>query len=62
VNSVIGGSAVAIFVGRVVDSSLGVAVAAGVVAAAVSVAVFRRWDRILHQRSGGYDEVLFPSS
>jgi hypothetical protein len=62
VNSVIGGSAVAIFVGRVVDSSLGVAVVAGVVAAAVSFAAFRRWDRILHQRSGGYDEVLFPSS
>jgi uncharacterized membrane protein YccC len=62
VNSVIGGSAVAIFVGRVLDASLGVAVAAGVVAAAVSFAVFRRWDRILHRRSGGYDEALFPSS
>ena len=62
VNSVVGGSAVAIFVGRVFDSSLGVAVAAGVVAAALSFAAFRRWDRILHQRSGGYDEVLFPSS
>jgi hypothetical protein len=62
VNSVIGGSAVGIFVGRVVDASLGVAVAAGVVAAALSFVVFRRWDRILHRRSGGYDEVLFPSS
>jgi hypothetical protein len=62
VNSVIGGSAVAIFVGRVLDSPLGVAVAAGIVAAALSFAAFRRWDRILHRRSGGYDEVLFPSS
>jgi hypothetical protein len=62
VNSVVGGSAVAIFVGRVVDASLGVAVVAGVVAAALSFVVFRRWDRILHRRSGGYDEVLFPSS
>jgi hypothetical protein len=62
VNSVIGGSAVAIFGGRVGDASLGVAVAAGVVAAALSFVVFRRWDRILHRRSGGYDEVLFPSS
>jgi hypothetical protein len=32
------------------------------VAAAFSFAGFRRWDRILHQRSGGYDEVLFPST
>ena len=61
VNSVIGGSAVAIFAGRVLGSSLGVAVIAGVLAAAGSFAAFRRWDRILHRRSGGYDEVLFPS-
>jgi hypothetical protein len=61
VNSVIGGSAVAIFAGRVLDLSLGVAVIAGVLAAAGSFAAFRRWDRILHRRSGGYDEVLFPS-
>ena len=51
----------AIFVGRVLDSSLGVAVVAGVVAAAASFAVFRRWDRILHERHGGYEEVLFPT-
>jgi len=61
VNSVIGGSAVAIFAGRVLDLSLGVAVIAGVLAAAGSFAAFRRWDRILHRRSGGYDKVLFPS-
>jgi hypothetical protein len=61
VNSVIGGSAVAILVGRVFDASLGIAVAAGLVTAAVSFVLHRRWDRTLHHRSGGYEEVLFPS-
>jgi hypothetical protein len=61
VNSVIGGSAVAILVGRLLDASLGAAVGAGVVAAVGSWLVLRRWDRTLHQRHGGYDEVLFPS-
>jgi hypothetical protein len=61
VNSVIGGSAVAILVGRLLDASLGVAMAAGAVTALVSFAVLRRWDHVLHRRSGGYDEVLFPS-
>jgi hypothetical protein len=61
VNSVIGGSAVAILVGRLLDLSLGVAVAAGVVAAAASWAMHQRWDRALHERHGGYEEVLFPS-
>jgi hypothetical protein len=62
VNSVVGGSAVAILVGRVLDASLGAAVAAGLVTAVTSFALHRRWDRIVHHRSGGYDEVLFPSS
>jgi hypothetical protein len=51
VNSVVGGSAVA----------LGVAAAIG---AAVAIAAFlahRHWDRLLHNRSGGQTEVLFPS-
>jgi hypothetical protein len=61
VNSVIGGSAVAILVGRLLDASLGVAVVAGIAAAVGSWLVHRRWDRILHERHGGYDEVLFPS-
>ena len=61
VNSVIGGSAVAILVGRVLDSSLGVAVAVGLAAALVSFAALRHWDRALHHRSAGVDEVLFPS-
>jgi hypothetical protein len=61
VNSVVGGSAVAILVGRLLNGSLGIAAAAGVIVAVVSLAVHRRWDRILHRRSGGYEEVLFPS-
>ena len=61
VNSVIGGSAVAILVGRVLDASLGIAVAAGLATAAVSFVLHRRWDRTIHHRSGGVDEVLFPS-
>jgi hypothetical protein len=61
VNSVVGGSAVAILVGRLLDAPLGMAALAGVVAAAASLAVHWRWDRILHERHGGYDEVLFPT-
>jgi hypothetical protein len=61
VNSVIGGSIMAIVVGRVLDASLGIAVAAGLATGVVSFALSRRWDRTIHQRSGGYDEVLFPS-
>jgi hypothetical protein len=61
VNSVVGGSVVALLLGRLADAPLGVATAAGAVAFAASLVMHRRWDRILHRRSGGYDEVLFPS-
>jgi len=61
VNSVVGGSAVAILVGRLLGGSLGLAAAAGGVVAVGSFALHRRWDRILHLRAGGYEEVLFPS-
>jgi hypothetical protein len=61
VNSVVGGSVVALLLGRLADLPLGVAAAAGAVAFAVSVALHRHWDRVLHMRSGGYDEALFPS-
>jgi hypothetical protein len=57
----VGGSAVAILVGRLLDASLGVAAVAGVVAAAIAFAVHWRWDRILHERHGGHEEVLFPT-
>jgi hypothetical protein len=61
VNSVVGGSAVALAVGRLLDAPVGVAAAIG---AAVAIAAFlahRRWDKLLHDRSGGQTEVLFPS-
>src|SRR5215208_3700428 len=56
VNSVVGGSAVALAIGRLLDAPLGVAAAAGALAAAASFALHRRWDRLLHQRSGGHRE------
>jgi hypothetical protein len=61
VNSVVGGSAVALAVGRLLDAPLGVAAAAGALVVAASFAMHRRWDRLVHQRSGGHREVLFPS-
>jgi hypothetical protein len=61
VNSVVGGSAVALAVGRLLDAPLGVAAAAGGVVVVVSFALHRRWDRQIHERSGGHHEVLFPS-
>jgi hypothetical protein len=61
VNSVVGGSAVALAVGRLVDAPLGVAAGVGALAAGASFALHRRWDRQLHQRSGGHHEVLFPT-
>jgi hypothetical protein len=61
VNSVVGGSVVAILVGRLLDAPLGVAAACGAAAAGASFALHRRWDRTLHERHGGYEEVLFPS-
>jgi hypothetical protein len=61
VNSVVGASAVALAIGRLLDAPLGVAAGAGALVAVASFALHRRWDRLLHQRSGGHREVLFPS-
>jgi hypothetical protein len=61
VNSVVGGSAVAVALGRLLDAPLGVAAAAGAAVAIVSFALHARWDRLLHERSAGHHEVLFPS-
>jgi hypothetical protein len=61
VNSVVGGSAVALAVGRLLDAPLGVAAAAGALVVVASFALHRRWDRLLHERSGGHHDVLFPS-
>jgi hypothetical protein len=61
INSVVGGSAVAIALGAFVNASLGVAAGAGGVVAIVSVAALLRFaDRLLDARTGGV-EALFPS-
>src|SRR5687768_7210818 len=61
INSVVGGSAVAIALAAFVDASLGVAAGAGgVVAIASVVALLRFAGRLLEARTGGV-EALFPS-
>jgi hypothetical protein len=61
INSVVGGSAVAIALGAFVDASLGVAAAVGGVVAIVSVVgLLRSADRLLEARIGEV-EALFPS-
>jgi hypothetical protein len=61
INSVVGGSAVAIALGAFVDASLGVAAGAGGVVAVLSVAaLLRSAERLLDARTGGI-EALFPS-
>ena len=61
INSVVGGSAVAIALGAFVDASLGVAAGAGGVVAILSVAALLRFaERLLDARTGGV-EALFPS-
>jgi hypothetical protein len=61
VNSVVGGSVVAILIGRVIDAPLGVAAAAGALTAAAAFALHQRWDRILHMQGAADVEVMFPS-
>lgn len=61
VNSVVGGGAVAVLVDTAADPPLGISAAAGGAAALVALAVQRRWDRALHERGGGRQDVLFPS-
>ncbi len=61
INSVVGGSAVAIALGASVDASLGVAACAGAVVAIVSIVGLLRFaGRLLDARTGGV-EPLFPS-
>jgi hypothetical protein len=61
INSVVGGSAVAIALGAFFDASLGVAACTGGVVAIVSVACLLRFaGRLLEARTGGV-EALFPS-
>ena len=61
INSVVGGSAIAIALGAIADASLGVAAGVGGVAALVSlVALLRYADRLLEERTGR-TESIFPS-
>jgi membrane protein implicated in regulation of membrane protease activity len=61
INSVVGGAAVAIALGALVDAPLGVAAGVGLVAAIVSaVAWVRHADRML-DASSARTEPLFPS-
>ena len=61
INSVVGGSAIAIAIGAILGASLGTAAAVGGLAAIVSLADLRRFEtRYLGASLGGL-EVLFPS-
>jgi hypothetical protein len=61
INSVVGGSAIAIALGVIADASLGVAAGVGGVAALVSLlALLRYADRLLEERAGS-TESIFPS-
>jgi hypothetical protein len=61
IDSVVGGSAVAIALGAFVDASLGVAAGAGGVVAILSVAALLRFaGRLLDARTSGV-EAMFPS-
>jgi hypothetical protein len=61
INSMVGGSAIAIALGAIADAPLGVAAGVGGVAALVSVlALLRYADRLLEERAGR-TESIFPS-
>jgi hypothetical protein len=60
-NNVVGGSAIAIALGAIADTSLGVAAGVGGVAELASVfALLRYADRLLEERAGR-TESIFPS-
>jgi hypothetical protein len=61
INSVVGGSAIAIALGVVADVSLGLATGAGGVAAIVSVALLLRYADLVLESRAAQTEVLFPS-
>jgi hypothetical protein len=61
INSVVGGSAVAIAIGALGDASLGVAAGVGAVAAIVSVVGWVRYADRLLDAGASQDEPLFPS-
>jgi hypothetical protein len=61
VNSVVGGSCVAILLGVTLDLPLAVAAIAGVAFVLASIVVHQRYDRRVHVAAGGHLDVLFPS-
>jgi hypothetical protein len=61
INSVVGGSAVAIAVGAIADPPLGVAAAIGGLVAIVSLAALRRFETRYLQAGVGELDILFPS-
>ncbi|MGH2954402.1 MAG: hypothetical protein ACRDK9_10370 [Solirubrobacterales bacterium] len=61
VNSVVGGSAVALLASIALDASLGVAAACGAIFALASVALHIRHDRRRHTQASLEHEPLFPS-
>ena len=60
INSVVGGSAVAIAVGAIADAPLGVSAGIGGVAAIASILALRRHERRMIEASG-HEGVLFPT-
>ena len=61
INSVVGGSAIAIAIGAIADTSLGVPAGVGGAGALVSLAALLRYaDRLLEERTGR-TESIFPS-
>ena len=61
INSVVGGSAVAIAAGAIADPPLGIAVAAGAVAAIASLFALSRLDQRMHDEGSVEIEPMFPS-
>jgi hypothetical protein len=62
VNSMVGGSCVAILLGVTLDLPLAVAAIAGVAFVVASVALHQRYDRRHHVQAAGHLDVLFPSA
>jgi hypothetical protein len=61
IDSVVGGAAVAVALGAFVDASLGVAAAAGIAVAIVSVASWLRYADRLLEAGAAQAEPLYPS-
>jgi hypothetical protein len=61
INSVVGGSAVAIAVGAIADPPLGIAAGIGGLVAIVSLAALRSFETRYLQAGVGELEILFPS-